>query len=146
MEKADTQEPAADSRSSSLNTDDLQSNDALEEYVEYIVEPTDGGWGWVIVCASLFVNFVIDGFMCSFGKLMTSISEGIDTPPGEVSTIAAVQLGENHFIFSSICYCDQKYLSSYSHVFRCWSCCQCISQQLRFSCDWYYWFNIVYTR
>ena len=41
--------------------------------------PPDGGWGWIIVAASFFSNFVLDGIAYSFGVLLVPLVEHFDS-------------------------------------------------------------------
>ena len=40
---------------------------------EYIPTPPDGGWGWVVVFASLLGNFIVDGIAYGFGVFLVPL-------------------------------------------------------------------------
>lgn len=42
----------------------------IEEWEDYIPEPPDGGWGWVVMIASFFNNFILDGISYCFGVFL----------------------------------------------------------------------------
>lgn len=41
-----------------------------DEWEDYIPEPPDGGWGWVVMVASFFNNFILDGIAYCFGVFL----------------------------------------------------------------------------
>ncbi|CAG5125599.1 unnamed protein product, partial [Candidula unifasciata] len=43
---------------------------STERVEDYILTPPNGGWGWVIVCASLVGNLIVDGISYSFGVFL----------------------------------------------------------------------------
>lgn len=58
-----------------------------------IVVPPDGGWGWVIVAASFACNVVVDGIIFSFGMLLESIAEDLNTSKTKVSLVSSLMSG-----------------------------------------------------
>jgi MCP family monocarboxylic acid transporter-like MFS transporter 14 len=59
-----------------------------------ILDPPDGGWGWVIVTASLLCNFVLDGVAFSYGILTK--------PVVEASKMAAANYMDNYTLALSM--------------------------------------------
>lgn len=55
--------------------------------------PPDGGWGWVIVCASFLMNMIVDGVCYSYGILMPSLIETFKTSTAMMSLGGAMLLG-----------------------------------------------------
>ncbi|CAF5047060.1 unnamed protein product, partial [Rotaria sp. Silwood1] len=51
----------------------------------------DGGWGWIIVFASLMIHFIMDGITYSMGDLfLRPMIENLNKPRGSVSTIFGI--------------------------------------------------------
>lgn len=63
-EKPHPSPSASISTSSSSSSED---NSSLAQFSE--ARPPDGGWGWVVVAASFFVNLIADGITFSFGVI-----------------------------------------------------------------------------
>lgn len=55
--------------------------------------PSDGGYAWVIVVAAFFVNFLVDGSINSFGKLLTGISNDLDVEQYKVAIVGSLYNG-----------------------------------------------------
>ncbi|CAF1191842.1 unnamed protein product [Rotaria sp. Silwood1] len=52
---------------------------------------TDGGWGWIIVFASLMIHFIMDGITYSMGDLfLRPMIENLNKTRGSVSTIFGI--------------------------------------------------------
>ena len=70
------------SSSTSSSSDDTSTT--------YSFTAPDGGWGWVIVVASFFINFIADGVTFSFGVLFLQLQE--EFQEGKALTAAVVSL------------------------------------------------------
>lgn len=68
----------------------LQPN---EVYETLIVVPPDGGWGWVVVLATFFTNFVADGTMYTFAIFVTDISTDIGATKTQVAIVNSLMAG-----------------------------------------------------
>ncbi|XP_059146154.1 monocarboxylate transporter 10-like, partial [Physella acuta] len=55
--------------------DSEDSQVSFESVEDYIPTPPDGGWGWVIVCSSVFCNLIVDGIGYSFGVFLQEFVE-----------------------------------------------------------------------
>ena len=55
--------------------------------------PPDGGWGWVIVFSSFFMNMIVDGICYSYGVLMPELIEIFNTSTAMMSLGGAMLLG-----------------------------------------------------
>lgn len=58
-----------------------------------MVVPPDGGFAWLIVVASFFCNFVVDGIMFSYGIFLTPLSDYLNITAAQVLLIGSVQSG-----------------------------------------------------
>ncbi|XP_076457556.1 monocarboxylate transporter 5-like [Babylonia areolata] len=60
----------------------------------HIPMPPDGGWGWVIVFASLFCNFIVDGVGYSFGVFLLVFADFFqESDLGKVSLVGSLLCG-----------------------------------------------------
>src|SRR6218665_3348030 len=46
---------------------DAEATAGVETGMEELILPPDGGWGWVVMIASFFINFIVDGVCYTFG-------------------------------------------------------------------------------
>ena len=69
------------------------SNTSAESYECYIPTPPDGGWGWVIVLASLVCNIIVDGIGYSFGVFLLEFSDYFQENKSKVSLVGSLLCG-----------------------------------------------------
>lgn len=69
------------------------AEDAGEVAAAVVVQPPDGGWGWVVVAASFVCNFFVDGMIFSFGPFLTEIQSSLDTSYTQVALVASLLSG-----------------------------------------------------
>ncbi|CAB3367154.1 Hypothetical predicted protein [Cloeon dipterum] len=60
---------------------------------KYVAIPPDGGWGWVIVAASFFCNFVVDGIIFSFGMYKKHIIEEFGETEARTALVGSLLSG-----------------------------------------------------
>ena len=72
------------------SVDSTESEDGVENYIP---SPPDGGWGWVIVAASLMCNIIVDGIGYSYGVLLPEFTEYFQEPRSKTSLIGSLQVG-----------------------------------------------------
>lgn len=61
--------------------------------VTYVTVPPDGGWGWVIVFASFFCNFFVDGIVYSAGVFVGRIDESLHISKASVALMGSLLAG-----------------------------------------------------
>lgn len=61
--------------------------------VTYVTVPPDGGWGWVIVFASFWCNFFVDGIVYSSGVFLGDISESLHVSKASVALMGSLLSG-----------------------------------------------------
>ena len=64
-----------------------------DEVDNFIPEPPDGGWGWVIVASSLVCNIIVDGIGYTFGILLLEFVDFFHASKSKVSLIGSLQVG-----------------------------------------------------
>ncbi len=62
-------------------------------------QPPDGGYGWVIVLASLMLGVTIGAKFVSFGVFLIEFCQFLDMPQANVSLISAV----GNIAFTVVC-------------------------------------------
>lgn len=60
------------------------------EIAAQISVPQEGGWGWVVVFASFWCTFILDGVAYTFGSLLTDITEDIKMSGSLVALINSI--------------------------------------------------------
>lgn len=60
--------------------------------------PPDGGWGWLVLLASVLVNVLIPGMVKSFGVLFVEFRKVFDASPAAAAWIPALC----YFLYSSL--------------------------------------------
>ncbi|XP_059179085.1 monocarboxylate transporter 5-like isoform X1 [Physella acuta] len=73
--------------------DSEDSQVSFESVEDYIPTPPDGGWGWVIVCSSVFCNLIVDGIGYSFGVFLQEFVEYFKEPKSKVSLVGSLLCG-----------------------------------------------------
>ncbi|XP_055865455.1 monocarboxylate transporter 2-like isoform X3 [Biomphalaria glabrata] len=66
---------------------------SLESMEDYIPTPPDGGWGWVIVAASVVCNLIVDGIGYSFGVFLSEFVEAFKEKKSTVSLVGSLLCG-----------------------------------------------------
>jgi len=56
-------------------------------------DPPDGGWGWVIMVASFFNNFILDGIAYSFGVFLNEYVQYFNESVGFTSLANSLLCG-----------------------------------------------------
>ncbi|KAL8616123.1 hypothetical protein ACOMHN_066610 [Nucella lapillus] len=80
-------------KSGSPGKRDPQSTQSTDSYVHYIPSPPDGGWGWVVVLASLFCNMIVDGIGYSFGVFLLEFADYFQESKSKVSLVGSLLCG-----------------------------------------------------
>lgn len=70
-----------------INRPDNREGGEEIEITAQITVPLDGGWGWVVVFASFFSIFILDGVTYTFGALLSDISQDMDVSSSPVALI-----------------------------------------------------------
>lgn len=66
---------------------------STNEVDAYIPTPPDGGWGWVIVAASLVCNIIVDGIGYTFGIFLLEFTTFFNESKSKVALVGSVQVG-----------------------------------------------------
>ncbi|CAF0728838.1 unnamed protein product [Adineta ricciae] len=67
------------------NTDD-------DEY-DYITQPPDGGFGWIVLIACFFINLIVDGFLYAFGAISEDLKNHFECSEWAVSLVISLACG-----------------------------------------------------
>lgn len=70
-----------------------QSTVSVESIENYIPTPPDGGYGWVIVMASLVCNMIVDGIGYSFGVFLMEFTDYFKETKSKVSLVGSLLCG-----------------------------------------------------
>lgn len=84
-----------DEYSSSTTRRDGSSSDSSSESESELSppEPPDGGWGWIIVFATFFIQMIDDGVAVSFGIFLDDLAEEFGTSLSVTSWVGAFGYG-----------------------------------------------------
>jgi len=80
------------------------------EEVSNLPVPPDGGWGWVVVCASFVCNLIVDGVCFSFGIFYVELLDYFGESKGKTAWVGSLipgmylTIGKRHFL---ILFCMQ---------------------------------------
>ena len=72
------------------------SEESVDEEVDvedFIPTPPDGGWGWMVVVASLFCNIIVDGIGYAFGVLLPIFKDYFQAPNSKVALVGSLLVG-----------------------------------------------------
>ena len=64
--------------------------DAPDESTAVPPLPPDGGWGWVVVIASLFINIIVDGVCFSFGVFYVAFLDHFGESKGKTAWVGSL--------------------------------------------------------
>lgn len=78
---------------------------------DYVIQIPDGGYGWVVLIASFFVSFILDGVMYSFGIIL----DGIKASTGEKEDICNLLSGFN----TGFLFCSGPIVAGLANQFGC---------------------------
>lgn len=78
------------------------------EFVKMMVPP-DGGWGWVIVSASFFINLTVDGILYTFGLFIEEIANDFNTKEAKIAIVTSLMTGFYYFLGPCTCALINKY-------------------------------------
>lgn len=70
-----------------------EEDEEEEEEIEYLLQPPDGGWGWVIVASVFFCNLISDGIMLSYGTFLPTIADEFHVDKASVALIGSLMYG-----------------------------------------------------
>ncbi|TRY74853.1 hypothetical protein TCAL_00536 [Tigriopus californicus] len=56
-------------------------------------QPPDGGWGWVVVGASFYCNFILNGIIFSFGILLTPLADHFQVKRSTIAWSGSIVTG-----------------------------------------------------
>lgn len=82
-----------------------------------VVVPPDGGWGWVVMCASFFCNLLVDGIVMNAGSFAEPIEKEFNASKSQVSQLYLFYLNVHSYIFihyNIIHLLLTKYIGSFS--------------------------------
>lgn len=73
----------------------VESEESLDEgdLEDFIPTPPDGGWGWMIVLASLVCNIIVDGIGYAFGVLLPIFADYFSAPNSKVALVGSLLCG-----------------------------------------------------
>lgn len=71
---------------------------AVDDIKTSIIIPPDGGWGWVVMCASFCCNLVVDGIVFSFGLFIEPIEKDFQVNKASVALVGSLLSGKFNII------------------------------------------------
>lgn len=71
---------------------------SIDDWEDYIPKPPDGGWAWIILVASFFNNFILDGITYCFGVFLAEYADYFNASVGATSFASALLCGFNLII------------------------------------------------
>ncbi|BFZ25545.1 hypothetical protein BsWGS_28584 [Bradybaena similaris] len=90
----------------SPNEDYEVTTDTVENYIP---TPPNGGWGWVIVCASMIGNLIVDGISYSFGVFLLEFVDAYKETKSKVSLVGSLLSGVYLFVGPIVSALTNKY-------------------------------------
>nr|KAG5700447.1 hypothetical protein BaRGS_010360 [Batillaria attramentaria] len=83
-----------DTTPGSVDKDADEDVDVGEGTLEVVLpSPPDGGWGWVIVVASLMANIIVDGITYTFGIFLPKFQQAFQQPKRTIALAGSLQVG-----------------------------------------------------
>lgn len=70
---------------------------------EYAIVPPDGGWGWVVVIGSLYLNTIIDGIFYSFSIFLQDLADYFEADKSKISLIFSILFGCHYGMGIIVC-------------------------------------------
>ncbi|KAJ8316294.1 hypothetical protein KUTeg_006308 [Tegillarca granosa] len=76
-----------------LTNTDMTLKSQMAMLPTYIPTPPDGGWGWVIVAASLVCNIIVDGIGYAYGPIVSGLTNKFGCRPVTIAGSIVASLG-----------------------------------------------------
>ena len=70
-----------------------ESSTSTESLSDYIPTPPDGGYGWLVVFAAFFCNFIVDGIAFTFGVFVNDLRESFGVDMASAALIGSLNSG-----------------------------------------------------
>lgn len=94
---------ALDDKDSIISSPESSDEDDFDEIVIKKPKIPDGGWGWMVVLASLIISMIADGISFSFGLLYIEFLHEFNESKSKTAWIGSLFMaGKKHFLFNFI--------------------------------------------
>lgn len=75
-----------------------------EDESDYVIEPPNGGWGWVIVFSAFYCNVVADGIQFTFGVFLNKIADEFEVDKSKIALVGSLMFGFHLIMGMDPCY------------------------------------------